>query len=355
MPRTRLVAVALVAIGAIALAAGGALVFLKVHHTLGTGSVAIGVVLELAGVATAFIGRMSGRAKVAKGAPRWSSGSRLQGVIAAIIIGGATFGSYLYVSSQVSAQSSSHPGLTLDVNSASEITYPNGNVGVNVQVSAVGGVPPYSFTAYWGDNANQSSANGNFTRVFGAAAQLSTTLTITAKSVSHAVGSLFLSLPSQVPAASGGVSTRTLSIVSSNTARGLPPGPATTSTQTAGTSTFIAIISGSTTAAPGGVSSSATTSVSSTAISSGSTTVSGSGGFEVTVVVSSAGGQPIEGATVNLDGGTSLSTSASGTAVFYGVPGGLHSFVVGYGSFSVQIPYVAAQGSPAKIFVTVPS
>jgi len=342
MPRTRFVSIALVAMGAVALAAGAALSLLKVHHTIGTGSLAIGVVLELAGVGMAIRGRTSGLAQRAKGLPRWTAGQRLQSLIVALIIVGATVGSYLYVSSQLSAQSGSQLGLSLNVASANEITYPNGNVGVNVQVSAVGGVPPYSFTAVWGDNSSQTSPDGNFTRVFGAAPQLSTTLRITAESANKRFGSLVLSLPSQVPEAGGFVTTRTLSIVSSNSAQGLPPGSAGASTKT-------------TTTVSGGASSSAVSSTTSTTTSSVSNATSPLGGFEVTVTVFSSSGQPIEGATVTLDGVTSLSTSASGTAVFDGLSAGPHSFVVVYGSFSIRIPYVAAEGAQTNISVTVSS
>jgi len=203
----------------VALGAGGAMVLLKWHPTLGYGGLGAGVLLTLAGVAAGGrspAGALSQRISRPLGALRLPGGKRTRAIVVATIIVGATLGTFLYGEYQLSSQSGSQFGLSLNVDSASEVTYPDGSVGVTVHVAAVGGIPPYTYTAVWGDNTDQTSTAGNFTRVFGAAFPVSTGLAITAKSSNSGLGYLFLSLPAQAPVISGIASTRTLTIVPSN-------------------------------------------------------------------------------------------------------------------------------------------
>jgi hypothetical protein len=259
-------------------------------------------------------------------------------VIAALIIGGATVGSYLYVSSQVSAQSGSKLGLSLNVDSASEVAYSDGGVGVTLHVTAVGGIPPYTFVAVWGDKTNQTSTTGNFTRVFAAAVPFSTDVTITARSANRGLGYLLLSLPSQAPAVGGVQTTRTLNIVAPIGAQGAQGGASASTTQTSVTNTFIAVTT------------TATATVFTTS-SSSQTPFTG----EVTVNVWTTSGQPIGGATVSLEGSTTQITPVSGGVVFSGVSPGLHNIVVKYGTWSITIRYDAGGGSPSSINVTAPA
>jgi len=343
MPWTRSLSIGVVAIGAIASAGGGALLLLKLHHTIALGILGIGVVLAAAGVGLAIKTRTSGPSQGLGrpnefGSTRRTSSRTLQTVIAALIIGGATVGSYLYVSSQVSAQSGSKLGLSLNVDSASEVAYPDGGVGVTLHVTAVGGLPPYTFVATWGDKTSQTSTTGNFTRVFGATVPLSTDVTITARSANSGIGYLLLSLPSQAPVADGVQSTRTLNIVPANGAQTSQGGVSASTTQTKVTTAFIAVTS--TFAATV-----STTSSPSPAPFTG----------EVTVNVWTTSGQPISGATVRFEGSTTQTTPISGGVVFSGVSPGLHNIVVTYGTWSITIRYDAGGGSPSSINVTAPA
>jgi hypothetical protein len=360
MSPARLASIGLVAMGIVALAAGGDLLLLKVHHTIGIGSIVVGFGLEAIGVAMVFKSRSSGLEQRKKSPPRWVGGPRLQTVIAAAIIVGTTFGSYLYVSSQVSAQSGGQSGISLNVDSATEVTYPDGSIGVAVQVSAVGGVPPYTYTALWEDRSNQTSSSGNFTRVFAAGVPLSFALAITAKGANKGLGHLSLSLPLQISTVTGVVSTKSLSVITSasKSQAGNSPGR----TQTSETNTVVAangatstISGGQTTRVSNASSSSSTVSASSSASSSSTSAASSSGGFEVTVIVrGESSGQAISGATVVLDGTSSQVTPTNGTTVFFGVSAGQHSIVVTYGAWSITIPYTATAGSLGRIFVNVP-
>jgi hypothetical protein len=342
MPRTKLLSIGIVLMGAIALAGGGALVLLKLHHTIAYGVLAIGVVLAVAGVGLAFSTRTSAQSQRLSrpsefGSTRRTSSRTLQTLIAALIIGGATVGSYVYVSSQLSAQSGSKLGLSLNVDSASEVAYSDGGVGVTLHVTAVGGLPPYTFVATWGDKTSQTSTTGNFTRVFGATVPLSTDVTITAKSANSGIGYLLLSLPSQAPVAGGAQSTRTLNIVPAYGAQTSQGGVSASTTQTKVTSAFIAVTS--TFAATV-----STTSSPSPAPFTG----------EVTVNVWTTSGQPVSGATVRFEGSTTQTTPISGGVVFSGVSPGLHDIVVTYGAWSITIRYNAGEGSPSSINVTAP-
>jgi hypothetical protein len=342
MPWTRSLSIGVVAIGAIASAVGGALLLLKLHHTIAMGILGIGVVLAVAGVGLAIKTRTSGTSQGLGrpnefGSTRRTSSRTLQTIIAALIIGGATVGSYLYVSSQVSAQSGSKLGLSLNVDSATEVGYSDGGVGVTLHVTAVGGLPPYTFVATWGDKTSQTSTTGNFTRVFGATVPLSTDITITARSANSGIGYLLLSLPSQAPVAGGVQSTRTLNIVPANGAPSPQGGVSASTTQTKVTSAFIAVTS--TFAATV-----STTSSPSPAPFTG----------EVTVNVWSTTGQPISGATVRFEGSTTQTTPISGGVVFSGVSPGLHNIVVTYGTWSITIRYNAGEGSPSSINFNAP-
>ncbi len=189
----------------------------------------------------------------------------------AVIILGATLGSLLYVESQLSSQTGSSFGLYLNVTSASEVAYPNGSVGVTVFVTAVGGVPPYTYAAAWADRTNQTSTTGNFTRVFGGNVPVASLLTITAQSANSGIGYLTLTLPSQPPAAvNGQLSTRTLVILPANGLQGGQAGRSSTSTQSKETNTYIAVTNAS---APSGSQNSTPPSSSTTTfVSSASTT-----------------------------------------------------------------------------------
>ena len=342
MPWTRSLSIGVVAIGAIASAGGGALLLLKVHHTIALGILGIGVVLAVAGVGLAIKTRTSGMSQGLGRSSEFGStrrtGSRtLQTLMAALIIGGATVGSYVYVSSQLSAQSGSKLGLSLNVDSASEVAYSDGGVGVTLHVTAVGGLPPYTFVATWGDKTSQTSTTGNFTRVFGATVPLSTDVTITARSANSGTGYLLLSLPSQAPVAGGVQSTRTLNIVPATGAQTSQGGVSTSTTQTKVTSAFIAVTS--TLAATV-----STTSSPSPAPFTG----------EVTVNVWTTSGQPVSGATVRFEGSATQTTPISGSVVFSGVSPGLHNIVVTYGTWSITIRYNAGEGSPSSINFNAP-
>src|SRR5947208_15093364 len=120
MPPDKLLPIGLAAAGVLVLVGGIALFFLGSHHTIAVGSVAIGGILAVAGAALVLSSRPSGISKRLSRprnlrSNRWTSNSRLQTAIAALIIGGATVGSYLYVSSQVSTQSGTYLGPTLSV------------------------------------------------------------------------------------------------------------------------------------------------------------------------------------------------------------------------------------------------
>jgi hypothetical protein len=234
LSRSRFLSFLLLAIGLLALAAGGAMQLLKWHHTLGYGALGLGALLTLAGAAFALwnseSGRALGRRVSGLGQSRLLRGKRTRAMIVAAIIVGATLGTFAYGEYQLlSSQSGGQFGLSLSVDKANEVTYQDGSVGVTVHVTAVGGVPPYTFFAVWGDHTNQSSTTGNFTRVFGLAVPASTLLTITAESANSGVGYLSLSLPTQYPAASGSVNTRTLTVVSANAPAGALAGGFSTS------------------------------------------------------------------------------------------------------------------------------
>src|SRR5438552_880773 len=115
MPRTKLFSIGISAFGFVVLVGGGALLLSRAHHTIATASIGVGALLAAAGVGVALWTRISSdsqrpsHAKVT-GSFRRTSGPRLQTAIAALIIGGATVGSYLYVSSQLSAQSGGQVG-----------------------------------------------------------------------------------------------------------------------------------------------------------------------------------------------------------------------------------------------------
>jgi len=344
MPRTKLLSIGIVVMGVMALAGGGALLLLKLHHTIALGILGIGVVLAVAGVGLAIKSRTSGPSQGLGrpdefGSTRRTSSRTLQTVIAALIIGSATVGSYLYVSSQLSAQQSgSKLGLSLNVDSASEVAYSDGGVGVTLHVTAVGGLPPYTFVATWGDKTSQTSTTGNFTRVFGATVPLSADVTITARSANSGIGYLLLSLPSQAPVVGGVQSTRTLNIVPANGAQTSQGGVSASTTQTKVTSAFIAVTS--TFAATV-----STTSSPSPAPFTG----------EVTVNVWTTSGQPISGATVRFEGSATQTTPINGGVVFSGVSPGLHNIVVTYGTWSITIRYTAGEGSPSSVNVTAPA
>jgi hypothetical protein len=242
--------VLVIASGSILLAGASGLLLLELHRSIAIGCLGLGIVLVVGGVAMAFRSRVSGLRQTAKVSRKLSGGSRLQSVIAAAIIVGATIGSFLYVSGQVSAQSANQPSIFLTVNSASEVTYPDGRVGVNFTVSAVGGSPPYSFVASWGDSASQTSQTGQFVRVFESAPLVSTSLKITARGSGGGSGYLSLSLPSEILAANGLVTTRSLNVVASSSGNG-PPGSIRTVTSSSLASTFVAF-SSSTSAVPEG-------------------------------------------------------------------------------------------------------
>src|SRR5258708_2576215 len=115
MPRAKFLAIGIVLIGVIALAGGGTLLFLRLHHTIALGFLAIGLVVALAGVGLAIWTRTSGVSHGPGGSSEFGSTRRtssrtLQTLIAGLIIGGATVGSYVYVSSQLSAHSGSKLG-----------------------------------------------------------------------------------------------------------------------------------------------------------------------------------------------------------------------------------------------------
>ena len=382
MSRIRLASILVLAIGVLALVAGGALVSLRIHHTIGEVSVAAGLVFSLAGAAGLLLERRTKSQTSATAvtsrlrAPLHLQGKRARAAIVAAIIVGATVGTFLYAEYSLSSQSGSQFAIALDVTSATEVTYPDGSVGVTVQVAAVGGIPPYNYTALWGDRANQSSADGNFTRVFGTSTTMTTDLTIMAKSSNHGQGYLLLTLPSQPLAVGGQETTRTLNVASTTTTASSVSGGAVSSGITA-TKTLVALtnasiptisstsassVSSSTTTTSTVAASSTSGSVSTTSVTStsgSSTTTSGSGpaeGYQVVFTVKGQNsGQPIAGAIVALRGGISESTAADGTAYFYGVSQGVHFFTVTYGKFSTTIiAQIVSAGPSISYQVEVP-
>jgi len=324
---------------------------LRWHHTLGYGGLGIGVLLTLAGVAMALRNRGTASALgqgVLKslGALRLPGGKRTRGVVVAAIIVGATAVTFLYAEYQLSSQSGGAFGLSLGVDSATEVTYPDGSVGVTVMAAATGGIPPYTYTAVWSDKSNQTSTTGNFTRVFQAGQQISTGLTITAKSTNSGLGYLFLSLPT--PAVNGELSTRTLGIIPSG-GQGAPVAGASTIAQTKTTTAFIAVVNASTPT----VSTSTVSASSSTSNANGSTT-SAPLTFEVEVIVEGTSGHLVQGATVSIDGNLAQITPQNGTVFFFGVSGGVHSCLVSYGTWSTTVPWTAQGSSALRFYVDVP-
>jgi hypothetical protein len=334
------------------------MIALRLHHTLGYGALGLGVLLTLGGAGVAVLGRGTGTT-LGQSKPGFLGRVRLPGgrkarafIVAAVIIG-ATLGTFAYGEYQLSSQSNSQFGLTLQVDSASEVSYPNGNVGVTVLVSAVGGIPPYSYFATWGDEVNQTSTTGNFTRTFGLATPLSTTLVILADSANNGLGSLSLYLPAQLPVVNGTVSTRTLTIVGSNGGPG-QPGVAASSTQTRGANTFTAVVNASTPV--GGVAASSTSTASgASAAAGGGSSSTRSQGFSVTVVVLNGNDQPIPGASVAFDGGGAQATNSAGRAVFENLDLGNHTVTVTSGSFDESFPLLISASSPPTqdMFVVV--
>lgn len=355
LSRSRYLSFLLLACGVLALAAGEAMQLLRWHHTLGYGALGLGALLTLAGAALALRGRVSagalGRRISRLGQTRLLRGKRTRAIIVAAIIVGATLGTFVYGEYQlISSQSSGQFGLSLSVDKANEVTYQDGSIGVTVHVTAVGGVPPYTFFAVWGDHTNQTSATGNFTRVFGLAVPASTELTITAKSANSGIGYLSLLLPTQYPAVSGPVNTRTLTIVPANAAAGGQAGGLTTSTQTSGTRTFVGVINASTptiSATASSASISATSTVSGSATTASASTISSSLGFSLTVVVLDGKHQPIQGALVTLDGGTQLATDSFGRAAFANIGLGDHTVEVKLGSSVQDFPLTISPSSPS--------
>jgi hypothetical protein len=325
---------------------------LRWHHTLGYGGLGVGILLTLAGVALALrhpghAGASGQRIPRSLGALKLPGGKRTRGVIVAAIIIGATMGTFVYAEYQLSSQSGGPFGLSLGVDSATEVTYPNGNVGVTVLAAATGGIPPYTYTAVWSDDSNQTSTTGNFTRLFQAGSQISTGLTITAKSSNSGLGNLFLSLPT--PAVNGLLSTRTLGIIPSNGAPGSQVSGSATSTQTKTTAAFIAVVNASTPT----VSTSTVSASSSTSNANGSTT-STPLTFEVEVIVEGTSGHLVKGATVSIDGNLAQITPLNGTVFFFGVSGGVHTCLVSYGTWNTTVPWIAQGSSALRFYVDVP-
>jgi hypothetical protein len=242
LSRPRYLAPLVAACGAAALVGGGAMVFLRWHHTIGYGGVGIGVLLLLVGGGLSLGGPAKGLSKQLR-LPSALAGRRTRGAVVAAVIIGATLGTFAYVDSQLYAQSGSSPGISLNVNSASEVAYPNGTIGVTIQVNAAGGTPPYTFVAQWNDNTSQTSATGVFTRNFAAIVPIATGLTVRATGSNGWLGYLSLVLPSQFPVSNGQVNTKTLGVLPSSG----PTAPASSSgtTQTATTQNFVAVFNAS--------------------------------------------------------------------------------------------------------------
>lgn len=219
------------------------------HHTIGYGGAALGALLLLVGGALTLSARLkTGRARAVSAkarVPRVLQGRRTQGVIAAAIIVGATLGTFAYVDAQLYSHSETSTALSLSVLSASEVAYPNGTLGVTVQVDAQGGVPPYTYSAQWNDNASQTSSSGSFTRDFAATSPMASGLTVKATGANGWLAYLSLLLPSQFPVSNGvSVNTKTLGVVPSNVAIA-PPAGASSTTQTQTTQNFVAVFNAS--------------------------------------------------------------------------------------------------------------
>jgi len=349
LSRSRFIPLLLVALGIAALAAGAGMIAFRWHHTLGYGALGVGVLLALGGAGIALLRRSPGATADSGARPlgrvRLPGGKKTRALVVAVVILGATIGTFAYGEYQLSSQSSGQFRLSLQVDSATEVAYPDGDVGVVVQVSAVGGVPPYSYFATWGDEVNQTSTTGNFTRTFGLATPLSTTLTITADSANNGLGFLSLYLPAQLPVVNGEVSTRTLTIVPSNGGEGQAGG--SSSTQSGQANTFVALVNAST--AGGGVAVSSNTTTSGALASPGSNSASQATqtqGFSLTVVVLDSSDQPIQGASVTLDGGSPQTTDYAGRAAFENLALGNHTVTVISGSSTQSFPVVISSESP---------
>jgi hypothetical protein len=360
LARSRLVPFLLVAGGIVALAAGGAMVGLKWHRTLGYGGLGVGVLLTLIGLGIVLSGRIASVAASSRDSRFLRAlglirGRRARAIIVATMIVGATLGTFLYGEYQLASQSGSQFGLSLNVDAANEVTYQDGSVGVTVHVTAVGGVPPYTFVAEWGDKTYQTSTTGIFTRVFGLAVPVSTALTITATSANSGIGFLSLLLPTQYPVVSGPVSTRTLTIVPGSGAVGQAANSAA-STQTKVTNTFIAVVNASTPTVAFSTTSVSTASSSSITKSGASASTSSSSlGFSITVIVLDENHQPVQGAMVALDAGGQRTTDSFGKVVFADLGLGNHSIKVNSGSFEQSFPLVISSDSPhdQNMFVVV--
>jgi len=72
------------------------------------------------------------------------------------------------------------------------------------------------------------------------------------------------------------------------------------------------------------------------------------------VIVRGTSGQPIEGATVSIDGTTTQSTPVNGTVFFFGISEGVHNFVITYGTWSTTISYIAEGNPTVRLYVNVP-
>ena len=354
MPRFRAILPrSLLGLGAAALAVGLAMVAVRWHHTIGYGALGVGALLALAGAGMAL--RASPASASDRGGPHAAGklglgGKRTRAIIIAAIIVGATLGTFAYGEYKLSSQSVSQFGLSLSATSAEELTYPNGSIGVALQVSAIGGVPPYTFVAAWGDKTVQTSPTGNFTRVFGPSVPIDTALTITAASSNKIQGYLSLDLPSLAPAAGGQENTKTIQVTQSG-------GAAAGSNSTAQTSTRAIEVVQSGGAAGRPAAGSNSTGQTEAAISA--TFVPGSnaprGNFElIVVVVGGTSGQPIAGAVVSLDGTTEQTTPANGTVVLSGMQTGNHVIAISYGSWSASVPYIALGAQAATLYENVP-
>ena len=224
----------LVAFGVASAVAGEAMIRLKLHHTIGYGGLAIGVVCLSAGLVGALWPEVRRALKGGlRGVPvlGWRPGRKTQSILALAIIVGATMGTYVYVDFLAASQSGP-PNLSLQVSSATETAFPDGRIGVNFLVNALGGSPPYTFTAVWGDLFNQTSTTGNFTRVFSPTTPVSDSLAITAKGPGKELGGLSLQLPAHIPVVLGTVNSQKFDIASGG-AQGNQFGGVVTATQTA--------------------------------------------------------------------------------------------------------------------------
>lgn len=342
----------LLGLGVLSLLAGGSMVATAWHHTVGLGLAGLGVALVLIGGALSLTGRLSrsgrpeaGESLSAKGARRKRM-LRLTAVVVVIaVVAFASLAYVVYVASLV--RGGSQPTLSLRVDSSTEVAYPNGTVAVRLAVVAAGGTPPYSFSAQWEDSLVQTSAAGNFTRDFRPGETIVSAVYITARSESKALGSLYLTLPSQtlslfpgggpvtVVTASGSASTSASSTTSS------VQNSSSVSTTTYSNATSII--------------SSATTSTFSVKTGLPSVTTSQPNSFTITVDVLGTNHQPLSGATVSFDGANSQVTGAGGNVVFQGVASGSHTVTVVLGSFDESFPLILPSNSYASqtMFVTV--